>query len=469
MRLYAFFVKMEFIKSSHGKPLLVYNGNVYRRYRSTASRIYWRCIKSADECLQCRATLVTDEIDGETRILKSSDHCHGPDPIEIDRMRAINGLKESAKSTRQKSSIMIQDLLTSSDQEVAATLPSINALKCSIARQRKDKASEPTSLDFDVDGEDILADLRVESERYIIFGRRQSLDLMSRSEFWMMDGTFKTCPRLFHQIYSIHVSLSGHTFPCLFVLMTNRTEDAYRYVFDEILAAAARYDLELRPKFILTDFELAAINASKVSFQPEQHCCCLFHLGQIINRRIQEIGVSSRYIEDRDFNLAVRKLAAMAFLQPYEIYQAFEQMKEGIDCPELTDWFDANYINGRVIRRRASGAYIRLPPRYPPSLWSVNSLMTENYSRTQNNVEGWHNRLATLAGSCHIGFYRFVDLIAKELKRSEVEFNKFIAGSSRQTKRKYLEKEKRLKNIFARKPVMSIDEFLFGIAVNLKV
>ena len=39
-------------------------------------------------------------------------------------------------------------------------------------------------------------------------------NLLSLSNTWLVDGTFKRSPEFFYQIYTIHVELNGFAPPC---------------------------------------------------------------------------------------------------------------------------------------------------------------------------------------------------------------------------------------------------------------
>jgi hypothetical protein len=52
-----------------------------------------------------------------------------------------------------------------------------------------------------------------------------------------MDGTFKTVPTVFHQLYTIHALVGGaknFIFPMVYVLMTSRSEESYVRLFEEL-------------------------------------------------------------------------------------------------------------------------------------------------------------------------------------------------------------------------------------------
>ncbi|KII69945.1 hypothetical protein RF11_15729 [Thelohanellus kitauei] len=53
----------------------------------------------------------------------------------------------------------------------------------------------------------------------IIFRTDRGKQLMSRSNRVFFDGTFKTVPEIFYQLFTIHCDISGNVLPCAFVLM----------------------------------------------------------------------------------------------------------------------------------------------------------------------------------------------------------------------------------------------------------
>lgn len=49
-----------------------------------------------------------------------------------------------------------------------------------------------------------LAEFGQGNNRGLIFSTRANLQMLSRSRHWYADGTFKTAPMLFEQLYTIH-------------------------------------------------------------------------------------------------------------------------------------------------------------------------------------------------------------------------------------------------------------------------
>ena len=81
--------------------------------------------------------------------------------------------------------------------------------------------------------------------------------VLEKSNFWLADGTFKVNPKMFYQLYSKHVSLSGIALACICAFLSNKTEKFY-HRFSEALKILAP---DFRPEKILLDFEQAAIQA----------------------------------------------------------------------------------------------------------------------------------------------------------------------------------------------------------------
>ena len=58
----------------------------------------------------------------------------------------------------------------------------------------------------------------------LIFETRENVNLMERSSHWFPDGTFKTAPSIFFQLYTIYALVNEHTIPCLYALLPNKSQ-----------------------------------------------------------------------------------------------------------------------------------------------------------------------------------------------------------------------------------------------------
>ncbi|XP_054261604.1 uncharacterized protein LOC128985771 [Macrosteles quadrilineatus] len=97
-----------------------------------------------------------------------------------------------------------------------------------------------------------------------------------------IDATFKTVPRNLGatQLLNIHTERDGHLFPIDFVLMTRKTEAAYRRVFGWI-----RQNIpNLTTTTILCDFEPAMRAAAQATWAPQLLLGCWCHLAVSVCR-----------------------------------------------------------------------------------------------------------------------------------------------------------------------------------------
>ena len=103
-------------------------------------------------------------------------------------------------------------------------------------------------------------------ERIILCGDPEMLRVLEKSSFWLADGTFKITPKMFYQLYSIHVSVSGIVPGCIYAFLPNKTEKTYHRFLQALIDLAPN----CRPEKILLDFEQAALQSFQKTF-PEAH------------------------------------------------------------------------------------------------------------------------------------------------------------------------------------------------------
>ncbi len=80
-------------------------------------------------------------------------------------------------------------------------------------------------------------------------------------ECWYVDGTFAVCPDLFYQLYTINGIINGKNLPLVYGLLPGKSEEIYLKFFNLI------EPFIMRPKFIMSDFEKAELNALKTTFK----------------------------------------------------------------------------------------------------------------------------------------------------------------------------------------------------------
>jgi hypothetical protein len=93
--------------------------------------------------------------------------------------------------------------------------------------------------------------------------------------------------------------------PLVYALMSSKSEEVYRALFQKLIDFGDECNIDLQPQFIITDFEMAAINAIRAEFQGVQNKGCRFHLSQNIYHKVQEFGLAAQYRSDENFSLLI--------------------------------------------------------------------------------------------------------------------------------------------------------------------
>ncbi|KAF0716852.1 Uncharacterized protein FWK35_00029148 [Aphis craccivora] len=219
-------------------------------------------------------------------VLRTTDHNHVLNKRKIEAKETIENLKETAKNTQLTTHCVVT-------QSVAGQLQSLNRIKRTVQRIRKIETCAPpipkslndlkipdeyreitsgeTFLQYDSDNYDGYLD------RFLIFTTEQNLNLMEICDYWLADGTFSCSPHIFHQLYTIHGVSYLYVVPTAYILLPNKKEETF---YKRMFLALKTLHPQLRPKFIMFDFEKGAMNAAKYVFLAVDIKSCFFHLCQ---------------------------------------------------------------------------------------------------------------------------------------------------------------------------------------------
>jgi len=236
-------------------------------------------------------------------------------------------------------------------------------------------------------------------DNIILLGTQSNLHHLAEAECLYMDGTFQTCPRLFYQIFSIHIVKYGQTFPMVYGLLPNKQQATYNRMFMMVKEAALNLGLELTPSSVLSDFEQALINSVRLNFPTAQYRRCYYHYSQAIWRKVQASGLQEEYkAEDEILKSFVQKTAAICFIPPAYVRVAWQGLQhEAPDIDRIDDfveYFDRTWINGQ----------------YRISQWNYYDY---HGPRTNNHVEGWHSQLKKIVGKSHPNIFEIVDVMRR--------------------------------------------------------
>ena len=367
-------------------------------------------------------------------------------------------MKRRAETTEETTQQILGASLNNVSEGAAAIMPSVGSLRRNIRHARQDRNMPPNPLTRDAipilpqqyqettTGENFLVfDSGVgDPNRIFIFGSNQGLEYLSQSGHWYADGTFKVCPELFFQLYTVHGQCYGRIFPCVYALLPNKPEATYTRFFRELFNRINNQN----PTDVLVDFERGAINAIQAINNQVDVKGCFYHLSSNIWKHIQNLGLQQRYNDDQEFAVNLRMLCALAFLPPAHVIQGFDDLADHIrqnynqDVDELLDYFEDTYI-GRY-RRNAP----RRQPMFAIQIWNMFHRTDNELPRTNNSVEGWHRSFQAHVSSCHPVFWKFLSVLKNEENLMRVSITQHLAGHQPPAqRRRYLDCNRRILTI----------------------
>jgi MULE transposase domain len=220
---------------------------------------------------------------------------------------------------------------------------------------------------------------------YALFTTRRMLTSLQQATIIYVDGTFRTAPRPYMQLVTVHGRINGFVIPLVFVLMTGKSTNQYTQVLQRLKAETLRLTQQsLNPRRIILDFEQSLMAALSAEFPTARLAGCYFHFSQSLWRHIQHLGLATDYRRHRRLKHVIRKVMAIGFVPTLLVRKNFNLLRTSRRVqrlvntfPRLNDWLD--YVDA---------TYIHANALFRPALWNVYD--RKSHSRTNNHVEGMH-------------------------------------------------------------------------------
>ena len=253
---------MEFITTEKGRRKIIRNGYMYTYQKGLANMVTsWECV--ARRSGMCNAKIKLSEND--EFLAETNEHTHPPNPIQCEVVKVKSGIKRLAENSIHPSQQILAEETAGISEGAAINLPSINTLRRNIRSIRQENDIPPLPINIGailvipqeyqttVNREQFLVyDSGVgDIERILIFASPQAIQVLTESEYWYADGTFKVCPAVFYQLYTVQAQYGEKIFPCMFALLPNKTQGTYTRFFHEANNLVGGH----QPREILTDFE----------------------------------------------------------------------------------------------------------------------------------------------------------------------------------------------------------------------
>jgi len=81
------------------------------------------------------------------------------------------------------------------------------------------------------------------------------LKYLTECDVLYVDGTFKSCPKPFYQLFIIHKSKNANYTPLVFFSLTDKTTKIYKDAFSDLLDKIDELNLIFTPHIIYVDFK----------------------------------------------------------------------------------------------------------------------------------------------------------------------------------------------------------------------
>jgi hypothetical protein len=345
------------LASARGKnPSIINEGRRYSFQHEAKDLITtWRCSKYPN----CKATMKTNP--GHNLVVMQAEHACEVSDHQVERHKLRVACKQKAEGDMHAipSKIIKTEIRTLADNNLR--YEDITAVRRSIYRKRfstlgsipKSKLETHEALEAKPPTTANEASMLLENDveaGIIIFATRDTLDSLETFDFILADGTFKSAPKYFGQLYSIHGYRNGWYIPLIFCVLSDKS----RATYDRMWQLIKHHCPHLHPTEMSMDFEKAAMLAAEAAFPNIQIRGCRFHLGQAWWRRIQDLGLAKHYkCSDSEIGKWLTYFNGLAFLRPMEVQDAFVElfaiMPDNQRCNNFADYVLNNYIEGEFI------------------------------------------------------------------------------------------------------------------------
>lgn len=412
---------------------LAYNGFLYRVKNNRGERTYWKCTTPT-----CPATINTknNTISG----IGQHPHNHQADHAKLvakDIMNLIttkcqNEIRPVPSIYQEEMTKLRDDEWDDDSREVVEKIPTFYSLKSTLYRARRKQTPKlpTTTTDIQLEGkwtqtttgQQFLLFDDTQGPRIIAFATTENLTHLSTSDRIYCDGTFYTCPSLFHQIYTIHVQLDGSMYPVVYALLPGKSEQIYRRFFTLLQTAMTDNNLDFTPPTVFMDFETAAHNGIRSVVRGVQVKGCFFHFTQCIWRKAQATGLQIPYQNNDDVRQLVRRAAALPLVPVQQVEDAWFNSMNDLEDTELpvntipfTDYVVNQWIDSDI------------------TLWNHHD--TEG-ARTTNHLEAWHGKLKRKVQHSHPNIFTLIQTFKDIQAANEITIIQLQAGGAKRPRPK---------------------------------
>ena len=233
--------------------------------------------------------------DADRFVSQTHQHTHAADPEGHDLLKARARIKRSTKDTAEKTQNIISANIAGLQENVLARLPNIETIRKDVRRNRRNIHSAVTDIHdtqflilqnytVDVLGQQFLVYDNGRPDRILLFGTDEGFRFLRNSQDWFFDGTFKSSPVQFMQLYTVHGLTNHRNIVGAYALLPNKRRATYVEMFTEV----QRLTHNAMPHSLMNDFESSMLSALSQIYPDIPQAGCLFYAAKNVFRSVQE-------------------------------------------------------------------------------------------------------------------------------------------------------------------------------------
>ncbi|KAM0724657.1 hypothetical protein ACS0PU_009738 [Formica fusca] len=272
----------EFKGKSENSTVYFYEGYAYNIDKRL--RVTYRC--STRRITGCRGLAKVGE-DGKVTI--NPFHNHAPDNARIQKYVLKQEMLRLSRETLQAPKDIFDDVSRRNPE--SAAFIAFKSIRSQLNRERKKSRPKlPQSIAMLADELNNYIPITHiykgsltanDGKKALLFSNDKLLQALESSTEIFCDGTFSVVPQVpsLSQLYTIHIRYMDKVLAVIFVLCEARTTALYEKIWSKVIEFVP--NLLMNIKFIMTDYECAAMSAMEKYFPNATIHGCWFHLNQV--------------------------------------------------------------------------------------------------------------------------------------------------------------------------------------------
>lgn len=300
--------------------------------------------------------------------------------------------------------------------------------------QEDEQVNDQVNENENDEGGEIGNEEEEEEMRCIILGVEENLRYLHQNEppggpvKLFGDGTFKSCPKLFYQVYTIHARVRKQLFPIIYALLPKKDVATYTHLLQVIkLKINELFEVNWEPEFFQIDYERPMMNAITTVLPSTQVKGCYFHYTQAIVKRVtKKLKLGDYYCtHGHRVRKVVRYCMILTLLPLYRFTEAMNIIEGLVNSVPVSSPFR--------VQLRAFLSYYRSTwfgqpgrtPRFNKEIWNQYNVFQD---RTNNRLEAFHRNFRDSIGAPHKNIWCFLNQVTKDLAFHQSEMSRLSHG-----------------------------------------